>query len=110
MSLTFAPAPPRTHTPTALRSGRFNAWTAFNSTVNESVMYAAIDAFVSLGLKDAGYAYVSLDDFWQGGRYPNGTIYWNNATFPRGIPALADYVSFGVFVAAFSSKDLITSG
>jgi hypothetical protein len=31
-------------------------------------MKMTMDAFVSLGLRDAGYEYVSMDDWWASGR------------------------------------------
>jgi len=39
-----------------------------------------------------GYTYVNLDDCWAGGRFPNGTVYSDQSTFPSGIKNLADYV------------------
>ena len=48
------------------------------------------------------FKYCNLDGGWQGGRYPNGTVYANKTTFPSGIPALANYLhskqlSFGSY-------------
>jgi alpha-galactosidase len=38
----------------------FNSWNSFETLVNETVMKMTMDAFVSLGLRDAGYEYVSM--------------------------------------------------
>ena len=40
------------------RPRRRNAWAC---DVNETLMRQTIDAFVTLGLKDAGFEYVSMD-------------------------------------------------
>ena len=46
----------------------FNSWNAWGGCgVNETLMRQTIDAFVSLGLKDVGFEYVSMDDCWQSG-------------------------------------------
>ena len=69
----------------------FNSWNSFETHVNESLMRMTIDAFVQLGLRDAGYEYVSVDDWWAAGRFANGTIFANETSFPSGMKALADY-------------------
>ena len=40
----------------------FNSWNVFACEVNETVMRDTMDAFVTLGLRDAGYDTVSVDD------------------------------------------------
>jgi alpha-galactosidase len=50
------------------------------------------DAFVTTGMKDAGYEYVNLDDCWMDGRDASGNLKWNTSKFPAGIAAVADYV------------------
>jgi alpha-galactosidase len=56
------------------------------------VVKAMADAFVTSGMKDAGYQYVNLDDCWMDGRDSSGKLKWNATKFPNGIPALADYI------------------
>ena len=42
---------------------------------NETIIINNANLMVSLGLKDAGYTYVNVDDCWsQGARDPNGHI------------------------------------
>lgn len=89
----------------------FNSWNSFQTKVNETVMRATIDSFVSTGLRDAGFEYVSIDDFWALGRYPNGTIFANPETFPSGIAALADYAhQRGLKFGLYSSNSPKTCG
>ena len=47
----------------------WNSWNVFACNVNETLMRDTMDAFVSLGLRDAGYVYVGVDDCWV--RSPN---------------------------------------
>eukprot|EP00887_Chlorella_sp_A99_P006556 scaffold3.g6556.t1 len=47
---------------------------------------------VSLGLRDAGYEYLILDDAWsERNRTPDGKLVGNYARFPSGMKALGDY-------------------
>ncbi|QDS74720.1 hypothetical protein FKW77_000775 [Venturia effusa] len=72
----------------------FNNWARFQCALNESLFTATADAMVSKGLLAAGYNRINIDDCWlQYERAPNGSLQWNTALFPRGIPWLADYVN-----------------
>jgi alpha-galactosidase len=70
----------------------WNSWNKFACNVSESLIKETADAFVSTGLKDAGYSYVVIDDCWQVSRDSNGTIVADPQRFPSGMKALADYV------------------
>ena len=84
----------------------WNSWNALGKEVSEQTVKEAADAMVSTGLKDAGYAYVVMDDIWQGGRDSiTGLLYPDAQRFPSGIKALADYVhskglKFGIYTDA----------
>lgn len=50
-------------------------------------------ATLHIGYRDAGYAYLNLDDCWQSyQRTPDGYIIVDNDAFPNGINHVADYV------------------
>ncbi len=72
----------------------WNSWNKFACNgLNETVVKAMADAFVTSGMKDAGYQYVNLDDCWMDGRDSStGKIKVNTSKFPSGIAALATYV------------------
>lgn len=71
----------------------WNSWNAYNCNgLNETVVKSMADAFITTGMKDAGYEYVNLDDCWMDGRDASGKLKWNTSKFPSGIPALAEYV------------------
>ncbi len=42
----------------------WNSWNCFANAVTEAKVLAAADAFVSAGLRDHGWTYVNIDDFW----------------------------------------------
>ncbi|KAK8066061.1 hypothetical protein PG997_012808 [Apiospora hydei] len=62
--------------------------------------------FVSLGLKDAGYQYVNIDDCWSTkNRNSSGYLVPDPAKFPKGMKALADEIhgmglKFGLYGCA----------
>ncbi|HEX6467839.1 MAG TPA: NPCBM/NEW2 domain-containing protein [Streptosporangiaceae bacterium] len=71
----------------------WNDWNAFGCNVNDSLVRATADAFVSLGLRDAGYTYVNIDDCWMTrSRDAQGNLVPDPVKFPNGIKAVADYV------------------
>jgi len=71
----------------------WNSWNAYNCNgLNETVVKSMADAFISTGMKDAGYEYVNLDDCWMDGRDASGKLKWSASKFPSGIPALAEYI------------------
>jgi alpha-galactosidase len=73
----------------------WNSWNKFacGNDFNEQSVKGIADAFVSTGMKDAGYQYVNLDDCWMDGRDSATKKVKVNATrFPSGLAALADYV------------------
>jgi len=71
----------------------WNSWNAYNCNgLHETVVKSMADAFITTGMKDAGYEYVNLDDCWMDGRDANGKLKWNASKFPSGIPALAEYI------------------
>jgi hypothetical protein len=83
----------------------FNDWNAYGCNINEDVIKQTADAFVSNGMKDAGYQYVNIDDCWQDGRTVsgnndlkrltgrvNGHLVADPVFFPSGMKALGDYI------------------
>lgn len=57
------------------------------------------DLLVSNGYAQAGYKYVVIDDCWmKKNRTADGRLQADEKRFPRGIKALADYVSLLNFI------------
>ncbi|HEY4146618.1 glycoside hydrolase family 27 protein [Pinirhizobacter sp.] len=89
----------------------FNNWnsTHCRDEFNEAMIRGIADKFISLGLKDAGYTYVNVDDCWANWqRDKDGALQPNPKRFPSGIKALAAYVherglKFGLYSSAGTS-------
>ena len=84
----------------------WNSWNTFGHRINEQVIREIADAMVDLGLRDAGYEYVVIDDCWSlYERDENGRLAPDPAKFPSGMKALSDYVhskglKFGMYSCA----------
>lgn len=81
------------------KSGRlpalgFNSWNAFRCDIHEDKFLVAAQEMVDLGLKDAGYTYVNIDDCWaQKERDPKTQrMIPDFDKFPTGIKGTADAV------------------
>jgi alpha-galactosidase len=83
----------------------WNSWNAYKCNINENIIRQNAKAMVDLGMKDAGYEYVVVDDCWQKSRDADGNIQADPERFPSGIKALSDYVhslglKFGIYTDA----------
>jgi alpha-galactosidase len=95
----------------ALPQMGFNNWnsTHCRDEFNETMIRGIADKFISLGLRDAGYRYVNIDDCWANWqRDQNGRLEPNPKRFPSGIKALAAYIhqhglKFGLYSSAGTS-------
>ncbi len=71
----------------------WNSWNTFASNINEDLVKGVADAMIANGMRDAGYAYIVLDDTWSlRQRDAEGNLVADPAKFPSGMKALADYV------------------
>lgn len=80
----------------------WNTWNKFQGNINEQLIKETADKMVELGLVDAGYVYLNIDDCWHGQRDANGFITENKEKFPSGMKALGDYIhskgmKFGIY-------------
>jgi len=80
----------------------WNSWNRFGTDISEKLVREIADAMVESGMKDAGYAYIVIDDGWQMSRDADGNIVMNHERFPNGIKPVADYVhskglKFGIY-------------
>ncbi|EIN08646.1 glycoside hydrolase [Punctularia strigosozonata HHB-11173 SS5] len=71
----------------------YNAWNAFQCNINEDLFLTTANLMVSLGLKDAGYHYINLDDCYAlKNRTSSGAIVEDPAKFPSGMRSLTDKI------------------
>ncbi|EHL03276.1 putative Alpha-galactosidase [Glarea lozoyensis 74030] len=72
-------------------------WNSWNqggcSAASASVALKTANAFISLGLKDAGYTYINIDDCWTTkSRDSSGNLVPDPSKFPQGMKSLADQI------------------
>ena len=70
----------------------WSSWNKFQTEINEKLIRETADKMVELGLVDAGYIYLNLDDGWHGERDEQGFVHEDLEKFPSGMKALADYL------------------
>ncbi|KAI5800153.1 glycoside hydrolase superfamily [Peziza echinospora] len=98
LSLTLTHALPADKKPSSqlgrLPSLGFNSWNAFRCDIHEDKFLTTAALMVSLGLKDAGYTYVNIDDCWSLKERDNVTrrIVPDPERFPTGIKGTAEKV------------------
>lgn len=92
-----------------LTSG-LDRWNAYKSVYNVSVIQSTVQLFEDLGLKEAGYEYIILDDGWSAmSRTSDGYLQANSTTFPDGMKTLADYVhSHGLKLGLYGDSGTMT--
>lgn len=84
----------------------WNSWNTFGTDINEKLVKDIADKFVTLGLKDAGYEYIVLDDGWMAKeRDAQGNLVADPNKFPSGLKSLAEYIhskglKFGLYNCA----------
>ncbi|MCE3607250.1 glycoside hydrolase family 27 protein [Massilia sp. P8910] len=89
----------------------WNSWNKFACNIDEKLIRETADAMVRIGMKDAGYDYVNIDDCWHGKRDRNGNIQPDPERFPSGMKALADYVhARGLKLGIYSDAGATTCG
>jgi alpha-galactosidase len=96
----------------------WSSWSFVRRSPTEAKLKAQADALVAGGLKNHGYVYINLDDFWQkcdsNGFVVDSYGRWavDSAKFPSGIKALADYIhskglKFGFYVTPGIAKNAV---
>ena len=84
----------------------WNSWNIFQTKIDEPLLKGMVDAYVSSGMRDAGYTYFVLDDGWMAmERDKDGDLVADPQKFPHGMKAFADYVhskglKFGIYNCA----------
>lgn len=90
----------------------WNSWNVFTNTLDEKLVMEMADAMVSNGMRDLGYQYINMDDYWHApSRDADGRPLPDPQKFPHGIRWLADYVhSRGLKLGIYSDAGTKTCG
>ncbi len=87
----------------------WNSWNVWGLDVDADKVRAAADVFIKSGLADAGFAFVNIDDGWEGGRSATGEIETNKKF--GDMKSLGSYVhSLGLKLGIYSSPGPTTCG
>jgi len=85
----------------------WNSWNTFGSDINEDVILENAEAFVRLGLPEAGYEYIVIDDCWSMKERDakTGRIVPDPKKFPHGMKYVSDRIhekglKFGMYSCA----------
>uniref|UniRef100_A0A7S3AGM9 Alpha-galactosidase n=1 Tax=Haptolina ericina TaxID=156174 RepID=A0A7S3AGM9_9EUKA len=71
----------------------WSSWSVYSCNVHEDGIKAQADAIVALGLRDAGYTFIDIDDCWMAyNRSADGIQQANASLFPSGMKSLAAYL------------------
>jgi alpha-galactosidase len=90
----------------------WNSWNVFTKTLDEKMVMDMADAMVSTGMRDLGYAYIDMDDFWHADtRDSLGRPVPDAKKFPHGMKYLSNYVhSKGLKLGIYSCAGKMTCG
>jgi alpha-galactosidase len=88
----------------------FNSWNAFEAKIDEAKIKAIADIMVTSGMRDAGYAYLVLDDGWMAAeRDSAGNLQADPVKFPSGMKAIGDYIhSKGLLYGIYECRGIKT--
>jgi len=90
----------------------WNSWNVFTSDVSEQLLIEMADAMCSNGMRDLGYSYINIDDFWHASaREDDGRPKVDPVKFPHGMKYLSDYMhSKGLKLGIYSCAGSKTCG
>ena len=90
----------------------WSSWNTYYIDINDSLIMSQADAMVRLGLKDAGFKYVNIDDGYFGGRdEATGRLLIHPTRFPKGLKPVVDHIhSLGLKSGIYSDAGANTCG
>ncbi|KAG6811589.1 hypothetical protein H0H92_006712 [Tricholoma furcatifolium] len=90
----------------------YNTWNAYGCNINEDLVYTTAQLMQSLGLQDAGYSYVNIDDCWaEKNRSASGDLVPDPTKFPSGLNTLNDKIhALGFKTGIYGDSGWFTCG
>lgn len=89
----------------------WSSWNAFAVNISDSIIMHQADLLAELGLKDAGYNHVNVDDGFFGKRDSSGRMTPHPERFPQGMKVVADHIhSLGMKAGIYSDAGDNTCG
>ena len=89
----------------------WSSWNTYRINISEDLIKRQAEAMVSLGLKDAGYSYINIDDGFFGYRDEKGGLQTHPERFPNGVKGVADHIHrLGLKAGIYSDAGANTCG
>ena len=89
----------------------WSSWNTYRVNINDELIRKQADAAVRLGLRDAGYIYINIDDGFFGGRDSEGNLITHPERFPDGMKGIVDYIhARGMKAGTYSDAGCNTCG
>lgn len=90
----------------------WSSWNTFALNISDSIIMDQANAMAALGLKNAGYKYINIDDGYFGGRDPEtGRLLIHPTRFPNGLKGVVDYIhGLGLKAGIYSDAGTNTCG
>lgn len=90
----------------------WNSWNTFGTKLTEALVLETAQAMIANGMRDLGYNYINIDDFWQlADRGADGHMVIDSTKFPRGIKYVTDSLhNLGFKVGIYSDASRYTCG
>lgn len=90
----------------------WSSWNTYHVNISDSLIRSQADAMTALGLKDAGYRYINIDDGFFGGRdRATGQLLVHPVRFPDGLKPVVDYIhDLGLKAGIYSDAGRNTCG
>ena len=89
----------------------WSSWNTYRVNINDELIRKQADAAVRLGLRDAGYIYINIDDGFFGGRDSEGNLLTHPERFPDGLEGIVDYIhARGMKAGIYSDAGCNTCG
>lgn len=70
----------------------WSSWNTYRVHISDSLIRRQADAMAALGLREAGYTYINIDDGFFGGRAADGRLLVHPTRFPHGLRPVVEHI------------------
>lgn len=89
----------------------WSSWNTYRVNISDSLIMRQANAMVALGLDEAGYSYINIDDGYFGGRDRSGRLKIHPTRFPGGLKSVVEHIhSLGLKAGIYSDAGRNTCG
>lgn len=89
----------------------WSSWNTYRVHISDSLIRRQADAMAALGLREAGYTYINIDDGFFGGRSKDGRLRVHPVRFPNGLRPVVDHIhALGFKAGIYSDAGRNTCG